>query len=143
MIAIMPGVEIPDSEIEFIASRSGGPGGQNVNKVSSRITLRFDLQQTAALNEEQRARIHSRLSSRISKEGVLQVTSQRTRSQDLNREDAVERFAELIRYALREEKKRVKTRATHASKEERLKEKRKRTYVKQARAIKGSKAWDE
>jgi ribosome-associated protein len=143
MIAIMPGVEIPDSEIEFIASRSGGPGGQNVNKVSSRITLRFDLQQSTALNQEQRTRIQSRLSSRISKEGVLQVSSQRTRSQDLNREDALERFAELLRSALREEKARVKTRATKASKEERLKEKRKRTSVKQARAIKGSKAWDE
>jgi ribosome-associated protein len=104
---------------------------------------RFDLQQSAALNQEQRTRIQSRLSSRISKEGVLQVTSQRTRSQDLNREDALERFAELLRSALREEKARVKTRATKASKEERLKEKRKRTSVKQARAIKGSKAWDE
>ena len=143
MIAIIVGVEIPESEIEFIASRSGGPGGQNVNKVSSRITLRFDLQRSAALNEEQRARIRSRLSSRISKEGVLQVSSQRTRSQDLNREDAVERFAELLRSALHEEKRRVKTRATHASKEDRLQEKRKRTAVKQARAIKGSKAWDE
>ena len=104
-----------------------------MNKVSSRITLRFDLERTGALNPEQRGRIRAKLSSRISKEGVLQVSSQRTRSQDLNREDAVPRFAELLRAALREEKPRVKTRATRASKEERLREKRKRTAVKQTR----------
>lgn len=142
MIAIMAGVEIPETELEFIASRSGGPGGQNVNKVSSRITLRFDLEQTNALTAEQRQRVREKLSSRISKEGVLQISSQRTRSQDLNREDAVERFVELLRAALREERARVKTRATRSSREERLKEKRIRTGVKQART-KGSRAWDD
>jgi ribosome-associated protein len=142
MIAIMTGVEIPETELEFIASRSGGPGGQNVNKVSSRVTLRFDLDRTTALNPEQRERIRKRLSSRISKEGVLQISSQRTRSQELNREDAVARFVELLRAALREEKRRVKTKATRSSREERLKEKRIRTAVKQART-KGSKAWDD
>jgi ribosome-associated protein len=138
----MTGVEIPETELEFIASRSGGPGGQNVNKVSSRVTLRFDLERTTALNAEQRKRVRERLSSRISKEGVLQISSQRTRSQEFNREDTVMRFAELLRDALREEKARVKTRTTRASREERLKEKRIKTAVKQAR-VKGSKAWDE
>jgi len=142
MIAIMAGVEIPETELEFIASRSGGPGGQNVNKVSSRITLRFDLERTTALTAEQRQRVRQKLSSRISNEGVLQISSQRTRSQDLNREDAVARFAELLRGALHEDKARVKTKATRSSREERLKEKRIRTSVKQARA-KGSKAWDD
>ena len=142
MIAIMAGVEIPDTALEFIASRSGGPGGQNVNKVSSRITLRFDLEHTTALTADQRQRVRQKLSSRISNEGVLQISSQRTRSQDLNREDAVARFAELLRGALHEDKARVKTKATRSSREERLKEKRIRTSVKQARA-KGSKAWDD
>ena len=142
MIAIAPGVEIPESELEFIASRSGGPGGQNVNKVSSRVTLRFDVEHSAALSAEQRQRIRTRLSSRINKEGVLQVTSQRTRSQDLNREDVLERFAELLRAALREEKKRLKTRATRASQEERLREKKRRRVVKELRS-KGGKAWEE
>jgi ribosome-associated protein len=142
MIAIMAGVEIPETELEFIASRSGGPGGQNVNKVSSRITLRFDLERTNALTAEQRQRVRGKLSSRISKEGVLQISSQRTRSQDLNREDAVERFVQLLRAALREERARVKTRATRSSREERLKEKRIRTGVKRART-KGSRAWDD
>jgi len=138
----MAGVEVPETELEFIASRSGGPGGQNVNKVSSRVTLRFDLERTTALTAEQRQRVRQKLSSRISSEGVLQISSQRTRSQDLNREDAVARFAELLRGALHEDKARVKTKATRSSREERLKEKRIRTSVKQARA-KGSKAWDD
>ena len=143
MIAIMAGVEIPENELEFIASRSGGPGGQNVNKVSSRITLRFDLERTTAFSDAHRARIRTRLASRINNEGVLQITSQRTRSQDLNREDVVARLVELLRGALHVEKARVRTKATRSSHEERLKEKRERTAVKRARAIKGSRAWDE
>jgi len=142
MIAIMAGVEIPENELAFVASRSGGPGGQNVNKVSSRVTLRFDLERTSALTAEQQQQVRGKLSSRISKEGVLQISSQRTRSQDLNREDVVARFIELLRVALHEEKARVKTKATRSSREERLKEKRIRTSVKQSRT-KGSKAWDD
>jgi ribosome-associated protein len=143
VIAIIQGVEIPDSELEFIASRSGGPGGQNVNKVSSRVTLRFDVERSGALDSVQRERIRARLASRISKDGVLQISSQRTRSQDLNREDVVARFVELLQMALHEDKPRVKTRVSRAAKEERLEEKRKRTSIKQARAVRGSKAWDE
>ena len=142
MIAILPGLEIPDGDLEFVASRSGGPGGQNVNKVSSRVTLRFDLARTAVLSEEQRSRIRARLASRINKDGVLQVTSQVTRSQDLNREDAIARFAELLRSALHQDKKRVATRVTRTAKEQRLEEKRKRTNVKQSRS-KGSTQWDD
>ena len=143
MIVIGPGVEIPETELEFVASRSGGPGGQNVNKVSSRITLRFDLERSGTFGPEQQKRIRSKLSSRISKEGILQVSSQRTRSQDINREDVVVRFTELIRGALREEKPRVKTKASRASREERLHEKKIRTKVKRLRSSGGSKAWDE
>src|SRR4029453_13377996 len=87
-------------------------------------------------------RVRERLSSRISREGVLQISSQRTRSQEINREDTVARFVELLREALHKERARVKTKATRSSREERLKEKRLRTSVKQARA-KGSKAWDD
>ena len=143
MIVIMPGVRVPDNEIEFVASRSGGPGGQNVNKVSSKVTLRFNLDSTSAFNAEQRQRIRTMLASRISKDGILQISSQRTRSQEFNREDVIARFVELIQIALHEEKTRVKTRATRAAKEERLKEKKKRTSVKQTRALRGSRAWDE
>jgi ribosome-associated protein len=140
---IKPGLEIPESELEFVASRSGGPGGQNVNKVSSRVTLRFDMERSASLDESQRVRIRRKLASRINKDGILQVSSQRTRSQDLNREDVTARFAELLRDALQEEKARIGTKATRVSREERLREKRKRTQVKQSRSIKGSRAWED
>ena len=142
MIPILPGLEIPEGDLEFVASRSGGPGGQNVNKVSSRVTLRFDLQRTTALSPEQRSRIRTKLATRINKDGVLQVTSQVTRSQDLNRDDAVARFAELLRKALHQDKKRLATRVTRSSKEQRLQEKKNRTGIKQARSS-GKKTWDE
>ena len=142
MIAIMPGVDIPEAELDFVASRSGGPGGQNVNKVSSRVTLRFSLEATTALNEEEKARIRSKLARRINKDGVLQLTSQRTRSQEMNREDVVARFVAMLREALHQEKSRVKARVTRASQEERLRLKRQRTAVKQSRS-KGPKVWDE
>ena len=140
MISILPGLEIPEAELEFVASRSGGPGGQNVNKVSSRVTLRFDLERTTALSAEQLKLIRSRLATRINKDGVLQITSQVTRSQDLNREDAVARFAELLRMALHQEKKRVKTKVSRTAKEQRLQEKKNRTQIKQGR---GKRTWDE
>ena len=140
MIAVVDGLEIPENELEFAVSRSGGPGGQNVNKVSTRVTLRFNVDASQVLNSDQRRRIHSRLASRISKEGILQVTSQRTRSQELNRADALERFAELLREALHRETPRIPTRVSRAAKIKRVEEKKKRTKVKVARSRKG---WED
>ena len=140
MVAVVDGLEIPSNELEFAVSRSGGPGGQNVNKVSTRVTLRFNIDASQVLNTDQRRRIHSRLASRFNKEGVLQVTSQRTRSQELNREDALERFAELLREALHRETPRIPTRVSRASKIKRVEEKKKRTEVKVGRSRKG---WDD
>jgi ribosome-associated protein len=139
VIVINDELSIPESELTFTASRSGGPGGQNVNKVSSRVTLTFDVEQSPSLSDEQRRRISERLKSRINKDGVLRVVSQRTRSQDLNREDAVALFAELLRRALIVEKKRVKTRVPKAAHDRRLEEKKKRTVVKAERRRKD---WD-
>src|SRR6476659_9675040 len=103
MIPITPDLAIPDEELSFVTSRSGGPGGQNVNKLETRVTVRFDVAGSPSLTEEQRAKILERLATRITRAGVLQVTSQKHRTQADNREAALERFAELLREALHEE----------------------------------------
>ena len=133
MIPITPDLAIPDEEISFTTSRSGGPGGQNVNKLETRVTVRFDVGGSAALSEEQKARLRERLATRITKDGVLQVTSQRHRSQVANKEAAVERFAELVGEALLEEVPRRKTRPSRAAKARRLDEKRRRSGRKRDR----------
>jgi len=140
VIPVLDGLEIPEHELDFAVSRSGGPGGQNVNKVSTRVTLRFNVDSSESLNSDQRRRIHSRLATRINKEGILQVTSQRTRSQELNRADVLERFAELLREALHKELPRIPTRASRAAKIKRVEEKKKRTEIKVGRSRKG---WDD
>ncbi len=139
MIVVNPELTIPIDELLFTASRSGGPGGQNVNKVSTKITLSFDVVHSPSLSAEQRARIMAKLATRINKDGVLRINAQATRSQELNRADAIARFAELLRQALVVQKARKKTRVTRAAKERRLDDKKKRTGIKQGR---GSKAWD-
>jgi ribosome-associated protein len=139
MILIMPDLSIPEDELHFDASRSGGPGGQNVNKVSTRVTLTFDINISTALSADQKRSLFEKLSGRINKDGVLRVISQRTRSQELNRADATDRFSELLRGALTPERKRVKTRVSRAAHARRVEEKKKRAVVKQARSKKG---WD-
>src|SRR5260370_40452629 len=134
MIQVDDDFAIPEEELTFATSRSGGPGGQNVNKLETRVTLRFDVGTSAVLSEEQRARLRERLATRITKDGVLQVTSQRHRSQVANKDAAVERFAELVGEALREEVPRRKTRPSRAAKARRLDEKRRRSGRKRDRA---------
>jgi ribosome-associated protein len=133
MIDVMPGLSIPEDELHFDASRSGGPGGQNVNKVSSRVTLTFDVNASAVLSGDQKHTLMQKLAGRINKEGVLRVISQRTRSQELNRADATDRFSELIRQALTPRRRRVKTRISRAAHERRVEEKKKRALVKRGR----------
>jgi ribosome-associated protein len=134
MVLITPDLAIPDEEISFATSRSGGPGGQNVNKLETRVTIRFDVGASAVLSEEQKARLRERLATRITKDGVLHVTSQRHRSQVANKDAALERFAELVGEALREEVPRRKTRPSRAAKARRLDEKRRRSGRKRDRA---------
>ena len=110
-----------------------------MNKVSSRVTLSFDVDGPRALTEDQRKRIGAKLAPRINKEGMLRVVSQRTRSQEMNRVDAIQRFAELLREALIIEAPRIKTKLPKAAKQQRLQEKKKRTEIKQGRSRKG---WD-
>jgi ribosome-associated protein len=134
MIRILDGLSIPEGEISFTASRSGGPGGQNVNKVSSRVTLSFDVAGSAFLSGEQKHKIRSRLATRINKDGVLRIVSQRTRSQEMNRADAMERFADLVRRALTPTQPRIKTRPPAAAKARRVDEKKKRSAIKEGRS---------
>ena len=134
MIPIDDNLAIPDEEVTFATSRSGGPGGQNVNKLETRVTLRFDLAGSGALSEEQKARLRERLATRITRDGILQVSSQRHRSQGANREAAGERFAKLLRENLREETPRRKTRPSRAAKARRLDEKRRQSRRKRERS---------
>lgn len=136
MLQITDHVSIPEEELSFTASRSGGPGGQNVNKVSTKITLWFDLANSPSLSEEDKALITSRLGSRIDKNGVLHVVSQSTRSQLSNREMAIERFVELMQAALKRLPIRKKTRVSKGAKERRLEEKKQRSGIKRERSRK-------
>ena len=125
---------IPEEELSFTASLSSGPGGQNVNKVNTRVTLWCDVANSQSLSVSQKDRILSRLTTRVNKKGVLRVVSQKYRSQAANRETALERFVELLREALKEEKPREKTKVSRAAKQRRLDEKRRRGLIKRERS---------
>ncbi len=134
MISINDDISIPESELSFTASRSSGPGGQNVNKVSTRITLRFDLDASPQLTAEHKEQIRERLATRISKRGILSVSAQRERSQSANREAATERFVELLQAALDVDPERRPTRVPRGIERRRLEDKRKRSQVKRRRS---------
>ena len=133
-LPIAPGLAIPLAELSFETSRSSGPGGQNVNKVESRVTLLFPVANSPSLDERQRELLLARLRTRVSKAGVLRVSAQRHRSQAANREEAVARFAELLRDALVEDPARRPTRPTRASRKRRLQGKRRRSELKRLRS---------
>ncbi len=134
MIHISNHCEIREDELVFTASRSSGPGGQNVNKVSSRVSLEFDVDCSPSLTDAQRHLIHARLGTRLSKEGILRIVSQQTRSQPENKQLAVNRFTELLRQALKPLPVRRKTKRTRASHERRLEEKRRKGTIKRERS---------
>jgi ribosome-associated protein len=133
MITIDDELEIPDSELDFRFARSSGPGGQNVNKVETRVTLLFDVEASPSLTDEQRDRIRERLATRINRQGVLRVTSQRHRTQAANQNAAIVRFAELLAEALRETTPRKPTRTPARIHRKRLERKRKRGEKKRLR----------
>ena len=125
---------VPAGLLRAVTSRSGGPGGQNVNKLETRVTIEVDVD-ALPLPEESRQRIRERLATRINRDGVLRVTSQSERSQLGNRDRALARMEELLRDALVEVKKRKRTRASRAQKERRLEEKKRRAEIKKGRRL--------
>ena len=133
MIPITPTISIDESELEEQFIRASGPGGQNVNKVSSAVQLRFDAGHSPSLPEEVRARLVKLAGRRMTEDGVLVIEAKRFRTQGRNREDALERLVELIRSATEAPKPRKKTRPTLASQKRRLESKQKRGEAKKLR----------
>ena len=128
------GLIVPAQLLRAATSRSGGPGGQNVNKVESRVTIELDVD-SLPFPEEAKESIRRRLSTRINREGTLRVTSQSERSQLANRDRALARMEELLQDALRVRTKRVRTRVPRAAKERRIEEKKRRGEKKKLRRL--------
>jgi ribosome-associated protein len=138
-IEVTPTLLIPDDELEWKFVRSSGPGGQNVNKVSSAAQLRFHLPRNSSIPVGARNRLRQLAGQKILDDGTILIQARSERSQDQNRRDAEERLAKLVRAALVEPKIRRKTRPTKASKEKRIDSKKRRGATKQGR---GSRSWD-
>ena len=130
---VSPDLRVPLAELEFRASRSGGPGGQHVNTSSTRVEVTWDVAGSSALSEEQRQRLLVRLASRLDGTGRLRLVSSGTRSQLRNREDVTERLREVLAQALVVPKARKRTRTPRAAKAARLENKRRRSATKRDR----------
>ena len=141
MIKIKDEILIGEDELYFTFSRSSKPGGQNVNKISSRVTLLLDVANSPSFSAEHKNQIMTLLRTRVNKEGVLRIVSQRHRSQAANREAAIERLVELLQETLKPIKSRRKTRILLAAKKRRLNGKKRQSRLKQERAK--PTVWDE
>jgi ribosome-associated protein len=135
---VCDGVVIPGGELEVVASRSGGPGGQHVNKTSTRITLRWNLAASAALSLDQKRLLADKLAARLTILGELVIHADEHRSQHMNRESARARLADLICEGLKVAPRRIPTRPTGGAKRRRLAGKRRRAEVKRGRQAPGA-----
>src|SRR5687767_2349019 len=135
MLEITPSLTIDERELQLEFIRGSGPGGQNVNKVATAVQLRFDLH-ASSLPEDVKNRLRSLAGKRVTSEDILAIEARKFRTQEQNREDAIQRFVELVRKAAIKPKTRRKTKPTQASKEERLKEKKRRADIKKIRQSK-------
>jgi len=133
MIQITPSLAIDEGEISLQFIRASGPGGQNVNKVSTAVQLRFDVAHSPSLSDDVRTRLMRLAGNRLTREGELVIEAKRFRSQERNREDAIGRLVELIRRATEKPKPRVATRPTLASRKRRLEGKKQRGEIKRGR----------
>jgi ribosome-associated protein len=133
MIPVTPKIALDENELEERFIRSPGPGGQNVNKLSTAVQLRFDVARSPSLPDDVRRRLVRIAGRRISTEGILTIEAHRFRARERNRQDAVARLVDLVRLAAHQPKPRKPTRPTIASKERRLASKRQRSMVKRHR----------
>jgi ribosome-associated protein len=136
MIEITHDVLISEDELVFKVSRSSGPGGQNVNKLNTRVTLMFDVENCGTLSDLQKQRILTRLASRTDKNGVLRIVSQKFRTQKANRGAAVERLQQLFSDALKTRPVRKESKVPYAAKQRRFEQKRRRSLLKRQRSAK-------
>jgi len=134
MIEIQDDIFICEDSLVFKFSRSGGPGGQNVNKVNTRVTVFFDVVNCDGFSDSQKRQILKRLATRANKNGVLRVVSQRHRTQKANRQAAVERLSQLLKEALKKKAVRKETVVPERARQKRLKEKKRRSLLKRQRA---------
>lgn len=118
------------TELDYKAVRSSGPGGQHANKTATKVELSFDVSNSEALSDQQKERIHKKLSGRINKDGILKMSSEDSRSQHSNKDMVTENFLFEIKEALKKPKPRKKTKPTKASKIRRLKAKKKKSEIK-------------
>ena len=135
VLHITSSVQIPLSELRFRTSRSSGPGGQNVNKLETRVELVFDVAGSPSVSEEEKNTLLAHLASRIDAKGILHISSQKSRSQWENKQLVIEKLVSLLHGALKVRRKRVKTSPTHSSKERRVQSKKKHGQKKTMRKV--------